>query len=95
MNQTFSFYFVYGFKGIYCFIFVLNPPQNLEVEKRIILEAPGLKITSNESMVSLVLTQYMRGKNDQRFFFKCRSAMALRSVLLIRIGKQNVEIIDK
>ena len=29
------------------------------------------------------------------FFFKCRSAMALRSVLLIQIGKQNVKIIDK
>ena len=25
---------------------------------------------------------------------KCRSAMALRSVLLIRIGKQNVNIIE-
>ena len=29
------------------------------------------------------------------FFFKRRSAMALRSVLLIRIGKQNVKIIEK
>ena len=29
------------------------------------------------------------------FFFNCRSAMALQSVLLIRTGKQNVEIIDK
>ena len=50
-------------------------------------------------MVSLVLRQYMRGENGTEslvgFFFKCRSAMVLRSVLLIRIGKQNVEIIDK
>ena len=29
------------------------------------------------------------------FFFKRRSAMALRSVLLIQIGKQNVKIIEK
>ena len=41
----------------------------------------------------------MRGENGTErlvgFFFKCRSAMALRSVLLIRIGKQNVKIIEK
>ena len=42
----------------------------------------------------------MRGKNGTErlvgfFFFKCHSAMALRSVLLIQIGKQNVEIVDK
>ena len=54
----------------------------------------------NESMVSLVSRRYMRGENGTEslvvvFFFKCRSAMALRSVLLIQIGKQNVEIIDK
>ena len=36
-------------------------------------------------MVSLVLRQYMRGEN----------AMALWSVLLIQIGKQNVKIIEK
>ena len=52
----------------------------------------------NESMVSLVLRQYMRGENGTEslvgFFFK-HSAMALRSVLLIRIGKQNVKIIEK
>ena len=50
-------------------------------------------------MVSLVLRQYMRGENGAEslvgFFFKCRSAMALRSGLLIRIGKQNVKIIEK
>ena len=34
---------------------------------------------ANESMVSLVLRQYMRGEN----------------VLLIQIGKQNVKIIEK
>ena len=55
---------------------------------------------SNESMVSLVLRQYMRGENGTEslvgfFFFKCRSEMALRSVLLIRIGKQNVKVIEK
>ena len=54
--------------------------------------------TSYESMVSLVLKQYMRGENGTEslvgFFFK-RSAMALQSVLLIRIGKQNVKIIEK
>ena len=53
----------------------------------------------NESMVSLVSRRYMRGENGTEslvgFFFKCCSAMALRSVLLIRIGKQYVEIIDK
>ena len=52
-----------------------------------------------ESMVSLVLRQYMRGENGTEslvgFFFKRRSAMALRSVLIIRIGKQNVKIIEK
>ena len=57
------------------------------------------KYTLNESMVSLVLRQYMRGENGTEslvgFFFKCRSAMALWSVLLIRIGKQNVKIIEK
>ena len=41
----------------------------------------------------------MRGENGTEslvgFFFKRRSAMALRSVLLIRIGKQNVKIIEK
>ena len=42
----------------------------------------------------------MRGENGTEslvgfFSSKCRSAMALRSVLLIRIGKQNVEFIDK
>ena len=40
----------------------------------------------------------MRGENGTEslvgFFFKCRNAMVLGSVLLIRIGKQNVEIID-
>ena len=42
----------------------------------------------NESMVSLVLRQYMRGENGTEFsgFF---------SVLLIRIGKQTVKIIEK
>ena len=43
----------------------------------------------NKSMVSLVLRQYMRGENGTEFsglFF---------SVLLIRIGKQNVKIIEK
>ena len=52
----------------------------------------------NESMVSLVLRQYMRGENGREFsgfFFKRRSAMALQSVLLIGIGKQNVKIIEK
>ena len=34
---------------------------------------------NNESMVSLVLRQYMRGEN----------------ILLIQIGKQNVKIIEK
>ena len=37
-----------------------------------------------ESMVSLVLRQYMRGEKRNREF-----------VLLIRIGKQNVKIIEK
>ena len=40
----------------------------------------------------------MRGENGTEFsggVFKRRSAMALRSVLLIRIGKQNVKIIEK
>ena len=37
-----------------------------------------------------------RNREFSGFFFpKCGSAMALRSVLLIRIGKQNVKIIDK
>ena len=53
----------------------------------------------NESMVSLVLRQYMRSENGTEslvgFLFKRRSAMALRSVLLILIGKQNVKIIEK
>ena len=39
----------------------------------------GLLEDLNESMVSLVLRQYMRGEN----------------VLLIQIGKQNVKIIEK
>ena len=49
-------------------------------------------------MVSLVLRQYMRGENGTEFsgfFFQKSSAMALRSVLLIQIGKQNVKIIEK
>ena len=51
-------------------------------------------------MVILVLRQYMRGEKRNRefsgfFFFKRRSAMMLRSVLLIQIGKQNVKIIEK
>ena len=40
----------------------------------------------------------MRGENGiefSGFFFQTYSAMALRSVLLIRIGKQNVKIIEK
>ena len=41
----------------------------------------------------------MTGENGTEslvgFFFKCGSAMALRSVLLIQIGKQNVKIIEK
>ena len=37
----------------------------------------------NESMVSLVLRQYMRGENGTE------------SLVLIRIGKQNVKIIVK
>ena len=41
----------------------------------------------------------MRGENGTEssvgFFSKRCSAMALRSVLLIRIGKQNVKIIEK
>ena len=38
----------------------------------------------------------MRGENVTCFFFfKRRSAMAMRSVLLIQIGKQNVKIIEK
>ena len=48
----------------------------------------------NESMVSLVLRQYMRGENGTESLVG-RSAMALRSVLLIQIGKQNVKIIEK
>ena len=43
----------------------------------------------NESMVSLVLRQYMRGENGTE------SLMVFFSVLLIRIGKQNVKIIEK
>ena len=41
----------------------------------------------------------MRGENGTEnlvgFFFKRRSAMVLWSVSLIRIGKQNVKIIEK
>ena len=41
----------------------------------------------------------MRGENGTEslvvFFFKRCSAMVLRSVLLIRIGKQNDKIIEK
>ena len=53
----------------------------------------------HESMVILVLRQYLRGENGTEFsgvfFFKRRSAMALWSVLLIQIGIQNVKIIEK
>ena len=42
-----------------------------------------------ESMVSLVLRQYMRGENGTE------SLVGFFSVLLIRIGKQNVKIIEK
>ena len=45
-------------------------------------------------MVSLVLRQYMRGENGTESLVG-RSAMALRSVLLIQIGKQKVKIIEK
>ena len=41
---------------------------------------PGVPSMANESMVSFVSRRYMRGENGQ-------------SVLLIRIGKQNVKII--
>ena len=40
-------------------------------------------------MVSLVLRQYMRGENGTE------SLVVFFSVLLIRIGKQNVKIIEK
>ena len=40
-------------------------------------------------MVSLVLRQYMRGENGTE------SLVRFFSVLLIRIGKQNVKIIEK
>ena len=40
-------------------------------------------------MVSLVLRQYMRGENGTE------SLEVFFSVLLIRIGKQNVKIIEK
>ena len=43
-------------------------------------------------------TIHERRKRNREFsgvFFKRRSALALRSVLLIRIGKQNVKIIEK
>ena len=46
-------------------------------------------MTINESMVSLVLRQYMRGENGTE------SLVGFFSVLLIRIGKQNVKIIEK
>ena len=79
---------------------------NLTLRARLVIWCPGRKLpliqpplgflVYYESMVSLVLRQYMRGENGTEslmgFFFKCRR---LRSVLLIQIGKQNVEIIDK
>ena len=53
----------------------------------------GLKLCENlrnESMVSFVLRRYMRGENgEESLWFVCE--MALRSVLVIRIGKQNVQ----
>ena len=56
------------------------------------IQKVGNSILLNQSMVSLVLRQYMRGENGTEslvgFFPKRRSAMALRFVLLIRIGKQ-------
>ena len=46
-------------------------------------------------MVSLVLKQYMRGENGTESLVCFFCAMALRSVLLIQTGKQNVKIIEK
>ena len=46
-------------------------------------------IKENESMVSLVLRRYMRGENGTE------SLVGFFSVMLIRIGKQNVKIIEK
>ena len=48
----------------------------------------GVKL-KNESMVSLVMRQYMRGEN------RTESLVGFFSVLLIQIGKQNVKIIVK
>ena len=58
----------------------------------------------NESMVSFVSRRYMRGENGKDSLMVCLSRIAFffsqnnvikayRSVLLIRIGKQNVKII--
>ena len=53
-----------------------------------------IRFKSDESMVSIVLRQYMRGENGTESLVGC-SPMALPFVLLIQIGKQNVEIIEK
>ena len=59
---------------------------------------------TNESMVTFVSRRYMRGENGIDSLMVCLSRIAIfvfqnnvikayRSVLLIRIGKQNVKII--
>ena len=59
-----------------------------------IFEISGTSLLSHtkcyyESMVSLVLRHYLRGENGTE------SLVGFFSVMLIRIGKQNVKIIEK